>query len=623
MRKTFFALLFLCLILCGCSPEAVPEETTAAHPTETQVIAQTGLYDPTSTLEAETNGAVRCYPTGKRNGTGAIALGENFLLFSTAENGTKLTVLSGDSAVPTATLDLDFCLTAEDCSLYRWDNGISFFDPNAQETVVLDSGLREVTRISAPKDLTGFPLLSADRSTLYYCTETAIRALDLETGISRCLKEIAYTYQSVTGLWLNETVLECSISDGEIWHTLFLSTETGAILETAGDSMSVTSSGDRYYAAFPNGSVRSYVFGTVGGEPLTLNLENYDGECFFLPENYAAVVIRQQENSRIGLDYYDLSSGLCTSSLTLAADFLPWNFISLSDETVCFLDYDESYGCNTLYCWDTTVTPSESSTACIGTYYPREDPDYDGLAACKLYAEAIGSKYGIQVLIYKDAVKVQPWDYDLEYEHLAPLIQMELELLEKRLANYPEGFLSTLAGRFDGLNICIVRSLTGTAESGSLDSAAGITYLDGYTANIALAAGQDTEYALYHEMCHLIDTVVLTESGAYDRWEELNPRGFAYDYDYIANQSRNSGEYLREESRSFIDTYSMSFPKEDRARIMEYAMTDGNGAYFQSSTMKAKLKLLCQGIREAFGLRKSPETFLWEQYLNKSLAYTE
>ena len=67
----------------------------------------------------------------------------------------------------------------------------------------------------------------------------------------------------------------------------------------------------------------------------------------------------------------------------------------------------------------------------------------------------------------------------------------------------------------------------------------------------------------------------------------------------------------------------MSFPKEDRARIMEYAMTEGNEEYFRSTTMQSKLKLLCEGIREAFKLKKSPETFLWEQYLNTSLAYTK
>ena len=38
--------------------------------------------------------------------------------------------------------------------------------------------------------------------------------------------------------------------------------------------------------------------------------------------------------------------------------------------------------------------------------------------------------------------------------------------------------------------------------------------------------------------------------------------------------------------------------------------------------MQKKLITLCKGIRDAFGLKKSPENFLWEQYLNTPLAYT-
>jgi len=44
-------------------------------------------------------------------------------------------------------------------------------------------------------------------------------------------------------------------------------------------------------------------------------------------------------------------------------------------------------------------------------------------------------------------------------------------------------------------------------------------------------------------------------------------------------------------------------------------MLPGNEALFQSDAMQRKLKALCDGIREAYGLRESPETFLWEQYL--------
>ena len=36
--------------------------------------------------------------------------------------------------------------------------------------------------------------------------------------------------------------------------------------------------------------------------------------------------------------------------------------------------------------------------------------------------------------------------------------------------------------------------------------------------------------------------------------------------------------------------------------------------------MQAKLKRMCQGIREAYGYDRSSETFAWEQYLAESLA---
>jgi hypothetical protein len=65
----------------------------------------------------------------------------------------------------------------------------------------------------------------------------------------------------------------------------------------------------------------------------------------------------------------------------------------------------------------------------------------------------------------------------------------------------------------------------------------------------------------------------------------------------------------------------MSFPKEDRARIMEYASTPDNESYFATVTMQKKLKQLCLGIRKAFGLQKCTEEFLWEQYLDTPIAY--
>ena len=67
----------------------------------------------------------------------------------------------------------------------------------------------------------------------------------------------------------------------------------------------------------------------------------------------------------------------------------------------------------------------------------------------------------------------------------------------------------------------------------------------------------------------------------------------------------------------------MSFAKEDRARILECAMTEGNEAVFASSAMQNKLLRVCRAIRDAYDWKKDTRSFPWEQYLHKSIAYVE
>lgn len=623
MKKRLFPLILALALLCGCAPEAPPAESAPTAAQTQQTTLPAGLYAPDSAVEAATGGAVRCYPLGGTGASQLLILNGAPMVVSGSETGTTFTLLCGDSLYPAAVLELDSISAEGALALQPCDGGFSFYDEGVRETVVLDVSLREIRRIAAPEGLQGHPLLSADRSTLYYFTSDALRALDLESGISRVLKEMSYDMQVLDGLCLNDTVLECSIADGETWGTLFLSTQTGQTLGSSQNLLCFRSAGDRYYASYFDGSAILHLFGASDGDAKVLTPLGNAGDCTFLPENHAAVTIRQPEDGSIILDYYDLNTGRRTASVALAMECYPWGFASLGDGRVCFLSYDETYGCDILCLWDTAASPTGDDTCRTGPHYTRDNPDYDGLAVCTLYAQDLSSRYGVEVRIYKDAVAFQPWDYDLEPEYLVSVLQTELEQLDARLANYPEGFLRTLAECFGGIRICIVRSITGSPESGSLEAANGLQFWDdAYVAYLALAAGMDTEHALYHELCHLIDTKVFNECSAYDSWNSLNPKDFAYDYDYTANLDRDGSKYL-EEKRYFIDTYSMSFPNEDRARIMEYAMTEGNGAYFQSTPMQAKLLTICQGIREAFGLEKSPETFLWEQYLNVSLAYRE
>ena len=128
------------------------------------------------------------------------------------------------------------------------------------------------------------------------------------------------------------------------------------------------------------------------------------------------------------------------------------------------------------------------------------------------------------------------------------------------------------------------------------------------------------EYALYSQLYQLMDTIILNKSVALDQWETLNPAGFQYAFGQSTEDV--SQEYLRGETMAFANRQAMNSPKEDRGAVMACAMMPNNGEIFSAAIMQRKLEALCTGIRRAFGLRKSRETFPWEQYLAQSMAYT-
>ncbi len=150
-----------------------------------------------------------------------------------------------------------------------------------------------------------------------------------------------------------------------------------------------------------------------------------------------------------------------------------------------------------------------------------------------------------------------------------------------------------------------------------MDCAEGVQFWDPYGPYVVLAAGDTLEGAFYHEMFHIIDSKVLSNTRVYYQWDDLNPEGVGYFGDYVSYLEADLEEYLQDENRAFIDAYSTCFAKEDRARVMEYACQPGNEHYFQSETMQAKLNTLCAGIRKAFKLEKYEEPLLWEQYLKE------
>lgn len=584
-----FPLLLSLLLFTGCAAQnPLPETTIPTVPVVQEA-------SPTLSMESlAADGALQSFRLSEPV-EGLLPLGSNLLLFSDG-----LTLMDPETREAVAVYESPVLLTPENFTVQQLQGGLSYFDSANMETVVLDDSLREIRRIAAPEGLTGAPLLSADGGSLYYCTGSAVRVLDLDSGISRILKEASYPVQGLSGLLFGDTVLQTSITDtGGSWRTLFLSAETGQLLQEYGGNIVPESTADRYFVR----SGGSIFFGKAGEAAMALHPKRHDGDCFFLPDTYSAVTVSRTGDGTI-LERYDLATGGRTAELSLKKALYPRTLCQTADGAIWFLSGEDA---PLLYRWDAAASSVSDGQQYSSPRYTRAEPDYDGLAACALYAQEIGAKHGVEVLIYKDAAALEPWDYRLDYEFDAALLRRELEALDARLSHFPAGFLKTLAETFTALRICFVGEITATADGP--EAVSGIQFMEGYDAYIALCCGEDTEKALYHELCHLMETVVLTRSTAYDRWDNLNPDDFRY------GQSGDGSRWLQEGRAYFIDAYSMSYPKEDRARIFEYAMTAGHEDLFRSPNLQAKLKQLCTGIREAFGLEDYEGSLLWEQYL--------
>lgn len=625
MMKRLIALTLICILLCGCAPRQSVEETTTPLQTEPAQppTEPGGSYDPNSLEEARTGGAVRAYPLRVTNPYAMAVMGDDVLIFS-GEGTTTLTRLSGENLYVTASAQVGFSISPNDPSVRVTEKGIAYYDREAGQMILLDQRLSQVSSIAVPEDAVGSPVLTADRKSLFYCTASGVRVLDLESGISRLLKEMAYPEQSAQSVLLDNTVLRCRIRDdrGE-YRALYISVENGQTLWEGSDEIRVSTCGETYYADIPGGVMREFVYGTAGEAPQMLIPEYDQASGHYLPARNALVSVAEDPvAARITLDYYDLATGLRMAQVTLDDCSAP-RFVAerAGTEQIYLLCQRVSDGSMVLYRWDTAAVPLNDQTVYAGSHYTLEAPDAEGFAQCQAIADEIYDRCGVRVLFGEAAVAAEPWDYDLTGEYHVPVLLRTLQNLKDLLDSYPVDFLSLAGADSENgcVTICLVRRISPSVESSGTQDPGGLHFWHDGDMYLALAVGGDLQRSLYHEMYYTFETCLLSNSNACYEWEKLNPKGFAYTYDFAAIAELTESPYLQDEDRYFIHSNAMYSPSEDRAWIMEYAMMPGNESYFASAPMQAKLRTLCIGIREAFGQEKTPVVYLWEQYLEEPL----
>lgn len=584
--KRWIGILVLALLLSGCGKQ---EDTT---PTDTTT--------PTDVLNTETMpslpDSVTAYEMDAEYFT-VKPLGDNIL----AAAPDRMDLLSCTDARVLSTVSASG-LSAD--MVFLGNEGAAYYDMESRCVVFLNNMLEETSRFQLSEEIQGSIWVTAQMEAVYYCTPSGICVANLQTGMSRSLVVMEAQWLGITGALLDETLLRCQIQkeDGTV-RSILVSAETGEIVYTGQELNDVACAGSLYYY---DGADGEWIFGWGEEQPQNLWLSR---NCQVLPLLESSTLITQTAGEDgIRLDYYDLATGLRTAKVTVTG---------ASDVRCGCVVGDELWLCggNTLYRWDTSMDQT-GDTAVYSEYrYSLEDPNHEGLKEYILWAQNLEKTYNVSILSLLEPEEVVPDNYSFRMEHRVSAYETALPLLEKALSQFPEGFFTDAArwGQNGKVTICLVRSISATGEGDSRGSLMGVEYLKDGNIYIALQSGGNLEEAFYHCLGHLLDTVILSNSHAFDSWDDLNSRYFKYFNDYTSYKENLDTTYLEGNNRYFIYSYSMSYAVEDRATIFEYAVMPGKEEYFTSTYMQAKLKRICDAIREVFDLEDGD--YVWEQYL--------
>ena len=286
-----------------------------------------------------------------------------------------------------------------------------------------------------------------------------------------------------------------------------------------------------------------------------------------------------------------------------------------------FMVLDDTEFQRHLLLWQPETTPQEGDELLLVPYAPPEDIPAAGAVAQEYHDRAaeMGEKYGIEIRIDdRDAATYSSFQAEpLEDAYDFPWV---LDLVERCLDQYPENFLRQLRwGETRRMQIRLTGALH--ADEDIYDPSteyAAFVYLENDWVAVVCNVGTMDETVLAHELSHIIDRKLewdaqTREDALYSEelWASHNPEGFVYQNSYGNFEYEFEDPALRD---YFISPYSTTYATEDRATLMETAMTDP-WQIGQAPGLQAKLRYYSDCIRDCFDTTGWPEVTAWEQAL--------
>ena len=597
--KRLVLILLLVLLLTGCGPktEVFPQAT---EPTE-EATEPVSLYIANSSVEQQTSGAVRVYVPEEAEYIGMATMADKVVLVSDLS---ELTLIDAETGSLGTSVKVGETISCEDTDFTTSPNGLSYYRDDGRELVFLNTSLQQEAKVEIPEGISGHPSISHANQEVYYCKDKEVRALHLQTGISRMVKSQVCQSIELVASHLDGTMLACRVvEENGNMRMIYIDSATGQTLDDVNQLTDIQTEGSNYLVSRREGIVQQKIFGTLEGEAQVYAVDVPLTAAFQLGGGYRWYM----EEGALVLDFYDFETGTHSAHTRMVGMSEP---ISVAADSNYIWILAKEGKTPMLYRWDVTLSATDETKNYVEPLYTRSNPDTKGLQQCAQRAAEMTEKYGVHFHVGKDALTVNG-GYEMQDEYLVSALNSTLDRLEALLNKFPEGFLKESLAKGE-MHISLVRSIDGKKDVAQ--------FYDSGNAYVILKISEKIEENFLHGVGYIIDSHVLGNSRDYDEWKKLNPEEFDYDYNYYAYKNHGDSEYLTDENRYFADAYAMTFPHEDRCRLFVHAMLDPNADLFTTDAMQAKLKRMCQGIREAYGYERDGNTYVWEQYLNVSLA---
>lgn len=505
-------------------------------------------------------------------------------------------------------------------------------DPRSNTFYVYDRNL-QITRQYSVVNTDGY--FSYDRTHYYFVDQRVLYRMDLTTGnYGRMALEADLRLESLVGVHPDRDILVAKVylsHIGEQTGIGVIDCKSGKILLLNSTVSHLWLDGDTFYGAVTNDHVygSDICYGSLSGGTLlkaSTSLLGSDTASYTMLPGSGILLHRTVDENNLSTTVYDLSRNGISSKLaqygyltsTLGAVYLRQEqlIFGICPDGEAFspvvidpkvLRYEKSLSLHKEI-WPALVDQS----ILLAYQHEQEGPALpDNLHSLRQQADKLENQYGIRIMMESQVILY--CDSYAAVKSGQKVIADALNALDRTLSLYPEGFFTQFRNSIGegGIYLCLTGRIQGPMDPVGNAVKSG----DRYVIALDITAPQP-DRTIHHELWHAIEMKISTDSFDSAKWNANNPKDFLYYGHYDAGyQHLTQWTYAQSGSQCyFVDAYSCINAREDRARLMEYAMSEDGAAVLRSPALRNKLALMSETLRAHFNT-EGWQTPHWEQYL--------